>query len=244
MPRYAIISDIHSNLEALDAVIHDLRDVHVNRVMCLGDLVGYGADPKPCIQMVRNLLATHGDLQMIMGNHDHAVAHRLFDGMNKVARASMEWTAERVTGEQLAWIRNCPFAYEEDGIHFVHASPYYPQAWHYIVHPEQAEAQFGFFKGTVCFIGHSHLPFIYVQGEAELTDRTRNFINPSYRYLVNVGSVGQPRDGDPRATYTVYDSESGLVDIRRIPYDVAGAAAKIVAAGLPEKLATRLSEAK
>ncbi len=240
MPRYAIISDIHSNLEALHAVIQDMREVHVDRVICLGDLIGYGADPQPCIQMVRNLLATYGGTPMVIGNHDHAIAHGLFDGASGLARVSMEWTAKRLTGEQIEWLRQCPFVLKEEDSTFVHASPYYPQAWHYIVHPEQAEAQFTFFKSKICFIGHTHRPFIYAQGDAKLHERYRHFVDGSVRYLVNVGSVGQSRDGNPQASYTVYDTESGLVDVRRIPYDAVSAAAKMRAARLPENLAARL----
>lgn len=240
MPKIAIISDIHSNLEALAAVIDDMEANTVEQVICMGDMVGYCADPQPVLRMIRNLLASYGNLPALIGNHDHCIGYGMFEDLSPNARSASEWTRDRLNEEEREWLQKCPFTYRLNDAFFVHASPYYPQAWHYIVHEEQAEAQFNFFKGRICFIGHSHTPFIFKQGGERFSDKPSLILAPGERYLVNVGSVGQPRDNDPRACYAVYDSESGLVILRRITYDVASAASKIREAGLPAKLADRL----
>ncbi len=240
MPRYAIISDIHSNLEALDVVADDIRQHSVDIVVCLGDIVGYGADPQPCVRMLRNLMAAYGNQTPVMGNHDNAVANGIFEGFSGHAKQAIEWTRDRLTKEEKSWLGTCPFQIRDDNVMFVHASPYYPQAWHYIVHVDQAQAQFNFFNGDVCFIGHTHRPFVFQDGETKFTPRESHFLSPTKKTLVNVGSVGQPRDEDNRASYVIYDRDSGLVTVRRLQYDYASAAAKIIAADLPEVLAKRL----
>lgn len=240
MARYAIISDIHGNLEALEAVIEDLETIRIDSVVCLGDLLGYGADQVACLHIVRDLLAEYGETPPILGNHDEAGANGVYTKFSSIAQTSTEWGSQRLSEIDLAWLKSSRISYLADEAIFVHSSPQRPTEWEYILQPRQAETQFLGFEWPVCFIGHTHQPFVYVKGSQKFSGQDSLFLNEGRRYLINVGSVGQPRDGDNRASYALYDSETGLVNIRRIPYPIAGAAAKIREAGLPETLAARL----
>jgi putative phosphoesterase len=221
--RIGIISDIHANLEALEVVLRRLESEKVERVYCLGDVVGYGASPNECVEKVRSLCHA-----TVIGNHDDALVGRTSARyFNSYARAALDWTVRVITGENLAFLKSLPLTQVEDGLLLVHATPKDPSAWNYILHPEDSVAHFEVLPPkTVAFIGHSHIPVRFDDGKG--------------RSIVNVGSVGQPRDRDPRACCIVYDTVSGTLQWLREVYPIQEAARKIRAVNLPEFLAARL----
>jgi diadenosine tetraphosphatase ApaH/serine/threonine PP2A family protein phosphatase len=230
---------VHGNLEALRAVLADSAG-EADAVLCLGDTVGYGADPLACIELIA------GRAQAIVaGNHEHAVADRLdLSWFNRYARAAAEWTREHLDTAHRDWLGNLPLVHEIGDATLVHASPAQPDEWEYLVTPDDGFAAFGHFTTRWCFVGHSHVPGVWSLGSSGPDHEpgpasVRS--EPGRRYIVNVGSVGQPRDRDPRATWALWDVEAGRVELRRVPYDVDGARRKIVEAGLPQFLADRLA---
>jgi diadenosine tetraphosphatase ApaH/serine/threonine PP2A family protein phosphatase len=237
--RYAVLSDVHANLEALEAVLADAAP-RAGGVLCLGDVVGYGADPEACVE----LLATRGQV-LVAGNHEHGVAGLLdLDWFNPWARAAAEWTRERLDDAHRAWLGALPLTAEVGDATLAHASPDRPDEWEYLVSAEDGFAVFGAFATRLCFVGHSHLPGVWSlgsSGPAFEPGSVEIALEAGRRYLVNVGSVGQPRDRDPRAAYALWDAEAGRVEIRRVAYDVATARRKITEAGLPQFLAERLA---
>ena len=237
--RYAILSDIHGNLEALRAVLADCEGA-VDSVLCLGDTVGYGPDPLPCVELVAQKAEA-----IVSGNHEHAVAGRLDLGwFNRYARAAAEWTRERLDDDHRAYLGALPLLREVAGATLVHASPAQPEEWDYLVTAEDGFGAFGHFATRWCFVGHSHVPGAWSLGSSgpeHLPGVTRLETERGRRYLVNVGSVGQPRDRDPRAAYAVWDAEGGSLEIRRVIYDHAATRRKILDAGLPRLLADRLA---
>jgi diadenosine tetraphosphatase ApaH/serine/threonine PP2A family protein phosphatase len=237
--RYAVLSDIHGNLEALGAVLRDAA-AHAADVLCLGDVVGYGADPGPCVDLVAaRARAT------VAGNHEHAVIGRLDLGwFNRYARVAAEWTRERIDADCAAYLGALPLTAEVEDATLVHASPRQPEEWDYLVSAGDGLGAFEAFATRLCFVGHSHVPAVwslgssgpdYARGDVEVT------LDAGRRYIVNVGSVGQPRDRDPRAAYALWDVEARRISVRRVAYDVATARGKIEAAGLPRLLADRLA---
>jgi diadenosine tetraphosphatase ApaH/serine/threonine PP2A family protein phosphatase len=209
-------------------------------VLCLGDTVGYGADPLACIETVAVRAQT-----VIGGNHEWAVAGRLDLGwFNRHARAAAEWTRERLDDDHRAWLGSLPLAAEIGDATLVHASPAQPDEWDYVISAEDGFAALGACPTRWCFIGHSHRPGVWSVGSSGAEHRPGGGTivqERGRRYLVNVGSVGQPRDRDARAAYAVWDVECGQVEIRRVVYDVARARRKIEEAGLPRFLADRLA---
>jgi diadenosine tetraphosphatase ApaH/serine/threonine PP2A family protein phosphatase len=238
--RYAILSDIHANLEALRAVLDDCHD-RADAVICLGDTVGYGADPLPCVELIAERAQA-----VVAGNHEYAVSGLLsLTWFNRFARAAAEWTQERLDEAHRAYLAGLPLVRELGDATLVHASPGQPDEWEYLVTAEDGFAAFPHFATRWCFVGHSHVPGAWSLGSAGPDHHARATHVRSERgrrYIVNVGSVGQPRDRDPRAAYAVWDVEAGQVDVRRVAYDVATARRKIVEAGLPRFLAERLAE--
>lgn len=236
--RYAILSDIHGNLEALQAVLADVR-VQADAVLCLGDIVGYGADPTACLEIVAERAQT-----IIAGNHEHAVAGLLdLQWFNPYARAAALWTRERLDDDHRSYLGGLPLITEVDDATLVHASPSSPQDWEYLVTAQDGYDAFAAFQTRLCFVGHSHLPGVWSIGSTGPEHQSGAVavkMTPGRRYIVNVGSVGQPRDRDPRAAYAVWDRDNQLVKIRRVTYDLAGAREKILAAALPRFLADRL----
>ena len=236
--RYAVLSDIHGNLEALEAVLAD-AEARTDVVLCLGDVVGYGADPEACMELIASRAAA-----TVAGNHEHAVAGLLdLDWFNDSARAAAEWTRERLDEDHRSYLAALPLQAEVGDATLVHASPERPEEWDYLVSAQDGFAAFPAFTTRLCFVGHSHLPAAwslgssgpgFVPGAVELS------LEPGRRYIVNVGSVGQPRARDPRAAYALWDVERGRLAIRRVAYDVDTARRKILAGGLPRLLADRL----
>lgn len=240
--RYAIVSDIHANLDALRAVLDDARDL-VDAILCLGDVVGYGAEPEGCIELVAERCQA-----VVAGNHEHAAAGLMpLEWFNPYARAAAEWTRHRLDDEHRAWLAALPLLREFEEATLVHASPQQPDEWEYVISAEDGYRAFAAFTTRLCFVGHSHVPGVWSQGswgrshEAGAVDIA---LEPGCRYLVNVGSVGQPRDRDPRAAWVLWDVKGRRVSIRRVPYDVTAARSRIVAAGLPRFLGDRLGEGR
>lgn len=237
--RYAILSDIHANLEALRAVLADAAD-RADGVLCLGDVVGYGADPAACVEIVGERVD-----MLVAGNHDHALAGLIEPSwFNTYARAALEWTAGRVDDDHRAWLGGRPLLAEVGDATLVHASPRNPEEWDYLRSGEDGWEVFEAFSTRLCFVGHSHRPAVWSLGSSgpEFEPAaTSASLESGRRYIINVGSVGQPRDHDPRAAYAVWDVEARRVDIRRVEYDIDAVRRKIHAAGLPRFLADRLA---
>ena len=237
--RYAVLSDIHANLEALQAVLADAAP-RTDALVCLGDLVGYGADPAACIELV----AARAEA-IVSGNHEHAVAGLIdLDWFNAYARAAAEWTRARVDDDHRAYLASLPLVAQLGDATLVHASPDRPDEWEYLLTAQDGFDAFGAFTTRLCFVGHSHLAGAWSLGSSGPEHRPGAVdleLERGRRYLVNVGSVGQPRDRDPRAAYAIWDVERGTIAVRRVVYDVATARDKILRGGLPRFLADRLA---
>ncbi len=237
--KFAIFGDVHANLDALEVVLDDCRRQGVTDFLCTGDIVGYNACPCECLKIVRDL-----GCPVVMGNHDQYVSsvQNLAD-FNPHAAAVIEWTRGRLSADDVAWLAALPFVKTTTGITLVHATMDSPESFGYVFDHLQAEAHFSHQVTPLCFHGHTHCPMIYEkQLSAVYRIDAQDFKLPIGRkYFINVGSVGQPRDGDPRATYALYDAKTREVVFRRLAYDVAAAQERIRKAGLPERLAERLS---
>ena len=236
---FAVLGDIHANLDALEAVLADCREQGATEYLCTGDIVGYNARPHECLEIVRGL-----GCPVVMGNHDHYVSSSQNLGdFNPVAAEVIRWTRGKLSQEELDYLSGLPFVVTSMGITLVHATMDCPEAFGYVFDHLQAEANFIHQVTPLCFHGHTHCPMIYEkQVSAVYRIDAQDFKLPIGRkYFINVGSVGQPRDGDPRAAYAVWDPKTRQVSFRRLEYDVAAAQARIRAAGLPERLAERLA---
>lgn len=237
--KCAVISDVHANLEALTAVLADIRKTDISEILFLGDAVGYGPDPEVCVK----ILSSECDL-LIAGNHDHAlVGLTSVLSFNPYAKAAMEWTRSVISAETVAVLKRLPFIAETpDGRMFLaHSSPMEYTQWHYLSTPSDAALNFGFFKNRLCFVGHSHKPSIFERLPAGdiIVKNTESVFGNENRYIINAGSVGQPRDGDPRACYAVLDDDS--VRLRRVEYEIRLTQEKMARLGLPGQLIDRLS---
>ncbi|HUI66205.1 MAG TPA: metallophosphoesterase family protein [Bacteroidota bacterium] len=228
--RSAILSDIHSNLQALQQALSLANSFKVDRIFCLGDIVGYGANPNECVDLVRK----HCDT-VVRGNHDLAtvdLSHSWFHP--EEARVVNAWTLKKLRGENRRYLAWLPFRHDEEGYTLVHASPESPLDWDRIQSRESAARQFSHFPAGVCFVGHTHIPFVL--GEDLFSSKLKR----GMKFLINVGSVGQPRDGNPELSFGVFDTEAWTYESIRSPYDVQGAMNAIIAAGLPAGLGERL----
>lgn len=235
---HAIVSDIHGNLEALETVLADVAKHRPESIVCLGDFVGYGASPNECIDRLRPLIQ-----HAVCGNHDLAAIGKLRLGyFNSNAAVAAQWTETALTVENRAYLESLPFTVRWRDTLLVHASPAQPEEWHYVLSPAEAKEEMAAFPEPLCFIGHSHYPGTFDRHQDRIRyTRTQDVrIEKGHSYLVNVGSVGQPRDGDPRAAYLLYDEGEQLLRHVRLEYDVAGAMKRIIDAGLPRFLADRL----
>ncbi|HEY5998370.1 MAG TPA: metallophosphoesterase family protein [bacterium] len=238
--RIAVLSDIHGNLEALEAVLADVERAGADALFSLGDIVGYGPNPGACVELVQARAAVS-----LFGNHDAAVTGlAALDEFNEFARWAVEWTAARLPAWQIEYLAALPYVHRAPGQIFVHASPVEPQRWHYIHGAADLGESFAAFEEHVCFVGHSHRPGVYAVGEAAPSVRKAGSwtLRAGRRYLVNVGSVGQPRDRDPRSSYALFDDVGdGSVEIRRVGYPVERTQAQMRAAGIPAFLVDRLT---
>ena len=242
--RYLIISDLHANLEALEAVLRDSAGRY-KQIICCGDLVGYGADPNAVTDWVRENCPV-----VVRGNHDRAsTGQDDLEWFNPVARQAAIWTLAKLSPTNSHYIETLPRGpLGVDSFQVVHGSPFDEDE--YVVGAGEAGQAFGYLGARIAFFGHTHIQggFIWNQSRVETIMRIPSgrrseslHIDPECAYLINPGSVGQPRDGDPRAAYAVFDSEATRVDYYRVEYDVAGAQKKIYEAGLPPILADRLA---
>ena len=238
--KWALLSDVHGNLEAFQAVIEDLRKEKAERVAFLGDVVGYGADPNDCLTLLEGLTDW-----VVAGNHDYgSVGLTDIDVFNPSARSAILWTRDHLLPESRNYLRRLPLRRQIGETTFVHAAPKNPEEWNYILTFPEAEEAFRFLTGGLAFMGHSHRPSILAKdkdSEVQIVPHQEAVLNPGIRYLINVGSVGQPRDGHPQAAYGLYDEEEKKYRLKRVGYDVAAAQEKIIKAGLPRFLAQRLS---
>lgn len=236
--RYAVIADIHSNLEALEAVLEALSDQRIDKYVCAGDIVGYGADPKPCLDRVRDLCAV-----VVAGNHDWAVADRLsMEFFNPYAKAAIHWTREQLTDDDIRWLGELELEADltADAM-IVHSTVHDPAAFDYLLSSYDAYLSMKALDKSLCFVGHSHIPITFLErGGLGFTFNEEIELKRVVKAIVNPGSVGQPRDENPLAGYAIYDTVKRKVTLHRIAYDIDGACGKIEAAGLPQQLADRL----
>ncbi len=241
--RYGLISDIHGNLEALETVLAELHNLEVDAILCLGDVVGYGPNPDECVKLVQ----AHAAI-CLMGNHDEAsLGDTDLSFFNYVAREAIEWTGEHLNPDSKNFLRALPYTYEFENYLFVHASPNEPHEWNYITSWEGAEQSFQAFHQQACFVGHSHSPLVVGRNEHGAMQLHQNYpilFENNHRYLINIGSVGQPRDSNPAAAYGILDTAQKEYTLLRLGYDVAKTQKKIRAAGLPGFLADRLAEGR
>jgi diadenosine tetraphosphatase ApaH/serine/threonine PP2A family protein phosphatase len=239
--RIGIISDIHSNAEALREVVAALERLRPDRVLCLGDVVGYGASVNECCELVRKIAEV-----TLLGNHDAAVSGRMDYGFYyDAARHALDWTAARIEPEHLEWLRSLPYAHRLGDLGFTHGNPVLPEAYEYVFALEQAKELVPHFHALadVSFIGHSHLCKAFaVNSAGDVTEvvATRFGLRRGYKYVVSVGSVGQPRDCDNRACFVLYDSDARTVEYHRVAYDIEASAQKIFDADLALNFGKRL----
>lgn len=238
--RYAIIADIHANLAAFTAVLEDIeRRGEVEEVWCLGDIVGYGPDPHQCIELLRQ--CNH---VCVAGNHDWGAIGKIdLSDFNPDAAAACRWTAQQLSPGDIYYLENLPLIIEKDDFTLVHGSPREP-IWEYLISTSIAGENFNFFQSKYCLVGHSHVPLVFRDEDgscfsSKLVPNVGLMLGRS-RLIINPGGVGQPRDGDPRASYAIYDSESKQVRLYRIPYDIRTTQDKMMQNGLPVRLVVRL----
>jgi len=239
--RYAIIADIHANLAALRAVLEDIeRQGGVEEIWCLGDIIGYGPDPHECIELLRQ----HKHV-CVAGNHDRAAIGKLdLADFNPDAAAACRWTAHELLPEDIQYLESLPLRMEKDGFTLTHGSPREP-IWEYVISTSIAEQNFHFFQTPYCLVGHSHVPMVFRDEDGSCTfsrwSANVGLALGKIRLIINPGGVGQPRDGDPQASYAIYDSEARIIRLHRLPYDINATQARMMEKGLPVRLAMRLS---
>ena len=239
--RFAIFGDIHANLEALQAVLADAEARGATHHVCLGDVVGYNANPHECVELVRNL-----ECPVVKGNHDEqaSIGEDLV-GFNPLAEEAINWTRKHLTDADKEWLRALKMVRQVRDFTIVHATLDTPHKWGYVFNQLDAAASFNYQHTQLCFYGHTHAPRAYIRDgsvKSQLLDRL--IIEPGRKYFINCGSVGQPRDGDWHAAYVLFTPAKQLIELRRIEYDIWTAQDKIVAAGLPQRLADRLALGK
>ena len=239
--RFAIFGDIHANLHALQAVINDTREQGCTHHICMGDIVGYNAFPRECLAVVREL-----DCPTVKGNHDEQVSMgETQEGLNPLAEEALDWTRNQLDETDKQWLRELRIQRLVRDFTIVHATLDTPHKWGYVTTALDAAASFTYQHTALCFIGHTHRPIIYHRDHSVNSFAFETLtIEKNQKYLINVGSVGQPRDGDWRAAYAIYDTDTNEVVLRRIPYDLEAAQRAILGAGLPEKLALRLANGR
>jgi diadenosine tetraphosphatase ApaH/serine/threonine PP2A family protein phosphatase len=233
-----IISDIHGNLEALEAVLATPQWKKADSVVCLGDVVGYGADPDACVERLRK----DRRVTCLMGNHDWGLLRpESRDSFNDVARKALEWTEREIKSVNRKYLEGLALTHRFGDHLAVHASPFEPEHWHYILSDADINRALEAEEYHACFVGHTHMPFLFGTDGTEPDDADGTFdLVSDHRYVINVGSVGQPRDEDPRASFVTLDLERGKIRFHRVDYDVEEAGRKIVEADLPGVLAERL----
>ena len=239
--KYAIIADIHANLEAFQVVLEDIEKQKCTHVACLGDVVGYNANPKECLDTVRAM-----NMPCVKGNHDEFCSSDTpLEGFSPHAAEAGNWTRGKLSEGDRQWLRELKFLRLVSNFTIVHATLDAPQRWGYVFDKLAAAASFTYQNTSVCFFGHTHVPVAFIRDSVVRGGTYSKFrVEPGRKYFVNVGAVGQPRDGNPKAAYVVYDMDEGSIELRRLEYDIPAAQKKILEAGLPPRLADRLAMGK
>jgi predicted phosphodiesterase len=235
--KYAIVGDIHANWEAFSAVLEDAQAHGVTHYVCVGDIVGYNSNPAECLRKIREL-----NMVCVRGNHDHYCSHdECVRDFHPLAANVVDWTRNQLTAEELTYLRDLKIVRLAGGFTLVHSTLDMPEKWGYVFDELEAESHFSYQSTGVCFYGHTHQPVIFEKaGYVRRLNNAKQTITLGKKYFINGGSVGQPRDGDPRSSYAIYDVANREVELRRVEYDVKTTQKKIIAAGLPERLAARL----
>jgi len=227
--RYAIIADIHANLEALQAVLADIENQKCTHIACLGDIVGYYANPKECLDIIRVM-----KVSCVKGNHDDYCSNdNLLVDFHPNAAKVINWTRNQLTEDDKKWLSELEYVRLIAGFTIVHATLNAPQLWGYVFEKQAAAASLACQNTSVCFFGHTHVPVAFIRDNVISGGTYSKFpVEPDRLYFVGVGAVGQPRDGNPKAAYVVYDLDEGSIELRRLDYDIAAAQKKIIDAGL------------
>jgi diadenosine tetraphosphatase ApaH/serine/threonine PP2A family protein phosphatase len=235
--KFAILGDIHANLEALDVVIADSRNRGVTHYACVGDVVGYNASPVECIDRLLELGAV-----TVRGNHDHyCTMDTHLEGFHPLAADVIEWTRKRLSPEHMEFLKALPYVARVSDFTLVHSTLDTPGMWGYVFDTLEAESNFNYQTTQVCFFGHTHVPLLFEKaGNIQGGPYTRVKAAFGRKYFINVGSVGQPRDGNPQCAYVTFDTRTGEIEIYRLDYEIARTQARIREAGLPGRLADRL----
>jgi len=241
MSRIALISDIHSNIDALEAVFRDIDHIGTDEIYCLGDIVGYGAAPAECLELIREYCSV-----TVKGNHDELVTQKGDIEYGERVAAPLRLARKQLSEEQLRWLQDLPLTHQNDDFTIVHARLDHPEEFSYLQDEEDARQHFQFQEHQITFLGHTHIPLFVTEREEEIRLAVPSMsalkIEDGLRYAVNIGSVGQPRDDYPRSCYGLFDTDERLVMIRRVSYDIKKAQARIQQAGLPHSNATRLTK--
>ncbi|NQT45929.1 MAG: metallophosphoesterase family protein [Candidatus Omnitrophica bacterium] len=240
--RYALISDVHGNLEALEAVIEALQKERVDEYLSTGDIIGYGADPSKCIERVRGLTE-----KVVCGNHEWAVRDLKYtDYFNPYAKAAVYWTRQMINTEELNYANSLNHLLKEKDFTLVHGTLHRPEEFRYMRDEREALMSFRLQDTPLCFLGHTHSPGIYWEREGRISYSQDKIVKlaEGTKYIINCGSIGQPRDGNPKASYCIYDDEAKKIEFKRIAYDIKKAQDKIRGAGLPDIIADRLAEGR
>ncbi len=235
--RYAILGDVHANYEALTAVLAALEKLGVDEYYCVGDVVGYGADPGPCLERLREIGCV-----VVAGNHDHAaIGKTSIEYFNPEAKLAALWTRDHLTEEEKAFLGERDLVHEAAEFMVVHATLHGPEMFTYILNHFDALLCLQHLTRPVCFVGHSHVPLTFLETDRiSVSFEPRTQLTDGHRAIVNVGSVGQPRDQDPKAAFAVYDTRTRAIDVTRVEYEIEKAARKILDAGLPPMNASRI----
>ncbi len=237
--EFALVSDIHGNLEALEAVLADIEKRGIKKIHSLGDVIGYGCDPIACLDLV----AANCEIKL-MGNHEYAALGKIgVESMNDYARHSLNWTEHAMTDHEVSMIADFTLEAEFEGCRLLHSSPYQPDQWHYVLSSDDANLAFECMEHPIAFNGHTHVPVIFsISQDDRIRAQAGHDFDPDEesRYIVNVGSVGQPRDNDPRACYVVVETDPMTVLYHRVEYDIKKTQAKMAEARMPRMLIERL----
>lgn len=236
--KYAILGDIHANLEALTSVLKDAKEQGINRFVSMGDIVGYGANPVECVDILMNL-----DCQIVQGNHDfYAACDTPIEHFSPAAARTVIWTRTQLSEIHRLFLAELPLKRIVENFTICHSSLWNPSDWNYVIDQEAAKKSLSEQQTQVCFVGHTHVPLMF-QHNGELTMRryeTGEIIS-GHKYIINPGSVGQPRDRNPLTGYAILDLTTNTIQLRRLEYDIKTAQEKIISAGLPDKNAIRLA---
>lgn len=241
--RYGIFADVHANLEALEAVLNACKKEDIDKYLCVGDVVGYAANPNECVKIVKSLA-----MITVAGNHDWASVNLFaLNYFNPVAEEAVIWARENIDDESKIFLGSLKLVFENEGLVAVHGTLNNPQEFDYMRDSYIALETFGLMQRDICFVGHTHVAGIFIKDRNERIAYQQDEsikIKEANKYIINVGSVGQPRDGKPAAAYCIYDTAQKEVEIKRINYDIETTRMKIIDAGLPKFLGDRLLTGK